>query len=487
MIEKTIKIHDKFSIEIKLGYQTRRSKKINEYSITTWIFVPNSLDINRYTYSKNQFYNDLKTYIRLSSPSFLLREIAEGENSPFILLEKAFWDFSNAPLRKNAKKYEHHIKMFLSILNSALRNEIEHINKNEVVGDEGFLIKSYLKHTLSIAKKYRKLRRIINVPTVGAKHLTQFLLSDEHMSNLIEKYTFTLIRMLDENFPEAGNKYKDDLQQIIENEVNYKAEQDWPIIRENDAENNGLVVYRRGVLKKYIDSQLFLSTRRKKDGAFAEQLLFSVAAGLSMVFATIVAFIFQQRYGNFTLPFFVALVIGYMLKDRIKELTRFYLSTKLLKAFFDHKTIVGLNKGQKFGWCKEGFDFVPEEKMPQKVLDLRNQSRTLNIGHVSSYEKILLYRKLTRLYRGKLKQVYQDYELTGINDILRFNIFYFTTKMDDPKVPVHLFKNSELQTFKADKLYNLNLIMKLESDGETDFLNYRIVFNKSGIKKVIKI
>ena len=37
-----------------------------------------------------------------------------------------------------------------------------------------------------------------------------------------------------------------------------------------------------------------------------------------MIFATGIAFAFQQKYGNFTIPLFVALVISYMLKDRIK-------------------------------------------------------------------------------------------------------------------------------------------------------------------------
>ncbi len=45
-------------------------------------FIPNSLDVNRYTYTKNNFYNDLKTNIRLTTPVYLLREIAEGDNSP---------------------------------------------------------------------------------------------------------------------------------------------------------------------------------------------------------------------------------------------------------------------------------------------------------------------------------------------------------------------------------------------------------------------
>ena len=78
MIEITAKVHDKFSIEFKVGFIVRRKLKLNDFAINTWIFIPNSLDINPLTYSKNQFYRDVKSNIRLITPVFLLREISIG-------------------------------------------------------------------------------------------------------------------------------------------------------------------------------------------------------------------------------------------------------------------------------------------------------------------------------------------------------------------------------------------------------------------------
>jgi len=59
MIEKTVKIHEKFSLELKFGYKTKRTPKVNLFEVNTWFFVPNSLDINRQTYTKSVFYKDL--------------------------------------------------------------------------------------------------------------------------------------------------------------------------------------------------------------------------------------------------------------------------------------------------------------------------------------------------------------------------------------------------------------------------------------------
>jgi hypothetical protein len=91
MIEEQVKIHDKFSVEIKLGFLARKDQEISDFSVNTWIFIPNSLDINRATYQKTDFYRDLKSNIRLITPVYLLRDIANCEKEPFTLLEHSFF------------------------------------------------------------------------------------------------------------------------------------------------------------------------------------------------------------------------------------------------------------------------------------------------------------------------------------------------------------------------------------------------------------
>ncbi len=487
MIDELVKIHDKFSIEIKLKYSTKRSKKNNDFIINTWFFVPNSLDINRYTYSKEQFYNDMKTNVRLISPVFLLREIAESDNSPFHFLEEAFHAIANNPIKTNREKYEHHIKMFQAILKSSLRNAYQHIINNIIVDDRQFLIASYLNNTKTILKKYRKLRKIINVATIKDKYLNYYLFSDEFMSNLVEQHTYYLIRELEKKFPTDYNNNKSELLDFIQSEIKYKKSKGYIIIEKDSPDNNGEFIYRRGMLKKYIESQLFLITRKKKDGVFIVQILYSIAAGLSMIFATIIAFSFQQKFGNFTMSFFITLVISYMLKDRIKELTRYYLGGKIQKRLFDHKTKIQINDKKTIGWCKESFDFVKKNNVPKNVSKIRKHSRIIEVETKGSEEKTILFRKFIRLNRKKLNQIYTKYDIVGINEIIRFNISRFIKKMDNPKIPIYLLNEDGYESIKGDKLYYLNFIIKLEYDNKSNYNRYRIVFNKSGIKKVEKL
>lgn len=486
MIDENVKIHDKFSVEIKLGYGTKRNKTINDHIINTWFFIPYSLDINRYTYNKNQFYSDLKTNIRLTTPVYLLRDIAEGENSPFKFLEESFKQLSINPIRKNRDGYEYQLKMFHSILKSSLRNEIQHIINNQIEEDRQYLITSYVHYILKIVDRYRKLRRLINTPTVQKELMNYYLLSDEFISNLVEQNTFQLLNNLEKKYHIEYKKTKHQLIDLIKSERSYKKDKGYSVVKKESQDNNSEVIYRWGVLKKYFESRLFLESRKRKDGVFFEQMLYSLAAGLAMIFATVVAFTVQSKYGNFSIPLFIALVISYMFKDRIKELMRFYLAGKLKTRLFDHKTTIKV-KNNKIGWCKESFDFVPENKISKRVLKLRNRSQIMEVEQKSANEQIILYRKYMRINRYRLNKNYKHYEITGVNDIIRFNVSRFIKNMDNPKIPAYVLKDKTPINIKGDKLYYINMIMKFQSEGNSNYRRYRIAFNRDGIKKVQKL
>ena len=75
MINIQAKIHDRFTIEFKVGFNADREQTVNKFSMSTWLFIPYSLDINASTYTKDLFYRDLRTNTRLITPIYLLGEI----------------------------------------------------------------------------------------------------------------------------------------------------------------------------------------------------------------------------------------------------------------------------------------------------------------------------------------------------------------------------------------------------------------------------
>ena len=74
MINIRTRIHDNFSVEFKESFVVTQQRK-NDFAVNTWIFVPNSLDIHPDSYSKEQFYRDVKSNVS-ANPVYLLRDIA---------------------------------------------------------------------------------------------------------------------------------------------------------------------------------------------------------------------------------------------------------------------------------------------------------------------------------------------------------------------------------------------------------------------------
>ena len=101
MINVTTKIHDKFSIEFKVGFAGSEQDSVNDFTVNSWIFVPYSLDINPSTYGKEQFYRDVKSNVRLITPSYRLSEMVEGESSPLHNVQELLQKYLEQPTETN--------------------------------------------------------------------------------------------------------------------------------------------------------------------------------------------------------------------------------------------------------------------------------------------------------------------------------------------------------------------------------------------------
>ncbi len=245
-------------------------------------------------------------------------------------------------------------------------------------------------------------------------------------------------------------------------------------------------MFRHRVLKKYIDSDLFLNVPKKKDGKLAEQLYLSIAAGLAMMFATVVSFFFQQKFGNFTLSFFIVLVISYMIKDRIKELSRYYFAHRIGNKFYDNKAEI-LIKDEKIGTIREAMDFIPGKKLPQEVKRVRYTQRLMQVENRVRDEKILLYRMAVHVDREKLNGM-TTYETVGINDIIRFNVDTFLKKMDNPRVERQVMNDDgSVSEVMCDKLYYINIVLQLSFDGTTTMRRFRVAVNRNGIDSIDEV
>ncbi len=487
MIQENIEIHDKYQFELKIGYKILEEDIDTLYNIEMYFFIPNSLDVNKNNYSKTDFYNDLQTYIRFKSPAVILRNIASGNgDSPVQKLKNSFEQFIGHPDEATTANFIRQIKMFSCIIKSALRDHVHFVTKQKINEDFNALINEYITLVPVIAAKYRELRSIINVPNISEKLYSNYLFGDEYLSFMIEESTFNLINFIKKHHPSEKEDFVKKLYDIIKAELNHRKSNQFPSIPMDDDDNEELI-FRKSVLKKFTSSVLYLKTTTEKEGVLLEQILFGIAAGFSMIFATAVAFYSQMKYGSISTAVFIILIISYIFKDRIKELLRIYFAKKMSTYLFDHKINIFTAEKEKVGWTKEVFYFTNDQNVPKEIMQIRNRDHITEIENGWMGEKIAVYMENVNLFSKKLTDIYKDYTMEGINNIMRFDVSKFLHKMDNPKKSLYVLDGQGHKEVHGKRVYHLNLVIKYTSKHDTTHKRFRIVLNRDGIRRIEEI
>ena len=486
MISIQAKKHDNFSVEFKFGFDCREDGVRDDFSVNAWVFVPNSLDINPENYGKKQFYRDVKSNVRLITPVYLLRDMALDTSQPLVQLKKALENVVADGSQASFDAYEYHLKMFAAIFKSALRDHAAHLRSVRSLDTAEYLVEDYVESAKQVLARFRDLYRIIDVPTVSDKIRSLFRLSDEFMSHMVELRTIRLIKMMDSS-DAAGRcpAIRERFVSLITDEREYMKNMGYGLLTGDKVQDRQLV-FHHGMLKKFIESELYINLDKKKDGVAVEQIYYSIAAGVAMIFATAVAWHTQMKYGNITWPLFIVLVVSYMLKDRIKDLLRYYFAHKLGNKYFDKKATVTIGNN-KVGLIKEGFDFISRGKTPDKVLRMREAGSFVEDESRIFEEKIMLYRKHVTIDDVALAKN-ADYPMKGINEIMRLHLTRFTQKMDNPEVPIDTFdRQGRLVTVSIPKIYYVNVVFQLQHDADVEYHHFRITMTRNGVQAIDEI
>ncbi|MHB9098394.1 MAG: hypothetical protein ACYC5X_11315 [Syntrophales bacterium] len=485
-MEAIVTIHDDYQVELKLNYPLPRRSTKAFYEVGLYVFAPLSLGINPGTYVKHQFYTDLQTYIRVKTPSIPLSHITEGRMSPLGKLRAVIEAMAHQPSKSPPADYESQIKLFCCILKSAIRDYVSYVHETAIAEDRLRLMDNYVQDVHRITVGYRDLRNLIQAPGIAKRTADVYLFGDEYISLLIEDYTYHLVDGLLSREGGLCMEKQNELLAMVDDEVQYRAKRGYLSIPDEQKDNETLV-FRRSVLKKYMATVLFLDAEIKKGGVIVEQTLFGMAAGLAMLFATTVAFISQSIYGSLTLPFFAALVVSYIFKDRFKDLLRFYLSRKMTQFIFDYKTKIYNVTRHVVGVCGESFEFIRRQKLTPEIREIRDSDHITEIENGWVGEQVFLYRKRIHLHPDWKGSIFSEYEIDGINDIMRFNIQDFLRKMDDPNKELFVMNDEGYHRITGTRVYHLNLIIKLIGNKHQSYTRYRMILNRKGIKRIEKV
>ena len=110
--DSIVRRHDNFQFEIKLGYDLRPHHQRDHYRVDTFFFLPDNLDVNESTYTKERFYRDLLLYIRFRTPDFTLTTLTDpgSDRSPLVRAVRLMENCLAAPTAENVAALDYEFR-----------------------------------------------------------------------------------------------------------------------------------------------------------------------------------------------------------------------------------------------------------------------------------------------------------------------------------------------------------------------------------------
>lgn len=458
MLIDAIKQHGKKQIEVKQKIRiTDKTKKL-KYRVDTFFIFPGALQITENNFKKEEFKHNLKCYLSLSeqSPSLsgLRNELSELRLSPG--QEEESDDF----YRRFCLKYK-----------TALQESSRSLMENQELSVEE--TEAFLQTVNKLLEEFRKIKS----SQENSDHLVQLL---DKLDEYLTVVTAFCLRDLSEVcIGEPRNKILSFWQEVEK----YRASR-FPVESIEGESKESAFLMRWSFLKKFVQSSLFLEIRYKQGAPLLTHSIYGSAAALSMLFATVVAFFYQDRYGSLSRNLFFALVIAYIFKDRFKEIVRDWLSNVIFRRWIpDRRLFIFLGK-KKVGCAKENFDFVSLNELPISNKDILQEDARL-LSDCFRQSKLTPYAcdSIFRYSREITLSASEFPDEACLIDIIRFNISEFLHNLGATSEGLPFFCDNG-KSPKGEKLYNIYLFRSFCVGEKSDSEVIRVTVNAKAVRRI---
>ncbi len=473
MIDIQTELIDKFQFDIVLRYPFHPSMQKDKYKVRLYYFLPRNLLVDRYNYREDDFLKDVQNLLHFSVPLKTKDELISSAAFSIRHIEDIIHQsVENREDQGLLQDFEFTVKLFVI---SFKEWAVEHLRKAQV--GEALDYSLFITETEEIWSEFRKLKDTLYRFNFVKHRLNVFHYANEYICIFMLSFTYQMLRVKEEQV----------LKDFIRSTNSYQHANKYESMIEAEGENE-IQVYRMNTFRKYFLNGLFLRPKvDSKEINRAREFSFAIGAAVAMIFATGIAFYFQQTYGQISFMFFSALVGGYILKDRIKEWVRNYAAQKMMGKMYDVKYELFSDNKVKVGHRTQRLSFIQEEAIPEEILACRQKYKMLEVETEGVGQNIMLFEKHTNLYTDKIEEVFSEVGINELTDILRFNLTGFTKNMEDNDRELYYLYENNIKKVKADRVYHINVVLQFESHNEVFLKRYRLVLNKKGIKRVEEI
>ena len=470
------------------------------------------MGINAHTYTQSQFFSDVQAYIRFKTPELTIDELLDENNalSPLTRTAQLYPQLHNNddPTEFALKSFERELKLLGCAYRVHLRERIQKSLTKEttgsgiVEGDLAFVSPTdgrppdinATAHLLNqVGELLEAFRKALEVPvTKAAAPLGPvselILVTDEYLSLTTEAFLTLLLEHVDHWSLEKNAEIRARLAERLSSERKHRKTMRYHSARgaRTLEEETSRWVYRRSALKKFFSSVLFLEVRSEPEATGRKHIAAAAAAGVAMLFSVLALAWTQSHWSLNTIPFIGAVVLSYVLKDRIKDGLKHYLSHRFASGLFDQKTSIQDPLTQEtLGHCRELFSFKSPENVPKNIWRARHGLDETYVEPQTKPENVIRYLKSLSLNTTAIEHAHK--RLGDINDIIRIDLSSFLSRMDHPMTTLKRYDPEDDRVVAIDvpRSYHLSLVMQLQAQGHVVRTErFRIVLAKNGIREV---
>jgi hypothetical protein len=490
-----IHFRDNLQFELQSDFSPQPTAKENISIQEFYFFIPSALQVNRLTYSKEQFYKDRTNLIRYKTPEFSFRELLD-KNNQFSPMTRIVDLSASSETEKNIQYVQDEIKLLANIIRSALR-----------VGTRGLIdvlsspITSVSKERLerqveTLCNEIKELRLYyLEIQTTFLSHwsgniLQSFFYVDEFMSNCIDYYLTGFLSYLRSLSIDGVHVIDSKIGELVAEEKRYRQKyyQEAKDLQGTKTDQES-VLFHRNLLSKYVLDALLLGFERISWADKYGNIFAGAAAGIAMLVYGFLLFLNLPTLGINSLPFLFVTVILYILKDRIKDSLKTLFHQKAGQWLSDYTTnIKGINSEATIGQLKEFFSFLIEKDLPDEIKHAREAQFSSDLPFFKQPEELFYYKKEMSLRTSESLIRARRHK---IHNIFLFNIHLLLEKASNPTEPLLSLDpdTMELTEYELPKVYYINIIMKnsyfdANLNKRIELKKFCMVIDKNGIKRI---
>lgn len=473
-------IHDRTHLEFALDYPVDPSVRTTTYEWEAYFFIPESLRLDGKTYTKQDIYADLQSYVRFAVPSV---DFSELSDEPVERIRQAATESVHAVMRE--------LRLFACLVRAAgVRTRRAIVDALDEPETRSTALAASARMVADARRMVTRLRAALAElpPQEDDDTLaTAARWVDEDVSRLLE----TLLGGLAVQLEKAGAPQS--LYQLVVDaavgEARYRAEKGLSGVGHRNTSKRQIehLEFRRHVLKRFTSSVLWLKPEVREGARIVLEAFYALAAGLAMAFAVVATILNGEPIGERIWMWAAIAVLAYMGKDRMKAGLQKVFSKLVSRHFPDRRwRIRDRERGIVLGKLDEQSGFVDWKDLPEPVLAKRRTTRKHPLEEQARPEKVLWHKKLVRLSAERVAAA--DPRFDALTEIFRLDLRRWLAHTDDPKRKI-VFADPEegvVCSALAPRVYNIGIVYRLrrKDDPDAPWHRLRVVVSRKGIRRL---